>query len=471
METANNIILSQNKAYEEIVAKLENIIKTNMVWDNEISLSGAAGTGKTYITTKLVKALLTNYHITITAPTHKALQVLRQNLIAQEITTVDTKTIQSFLNIKLVTDYDKGIQKFEPIKSNEKDTTTTDILIVDESSMISEDIYNYIIKEIEKSRVKAVLFVGDEYQLLPIDSDTNQIFSIRNKYKLTQIVRQAKDSYIITMATKARSIIKSKQYISIKEFFEDVAFKDKIQFFHSIEEFHNDFCTPDTWAKKDKVIVSFTNKSVDTHNRVIRRKFWEAQNVLNPDTLLKGDKVIFQQANVIDEKIIHQNSDIAELSSAIKEYLGSLQIYFWDCKDLQGKPLKVVAPESQGRFEMILNKLAKAAKNNKYYESRKIMWKNFFDLKDMFVDVKYTYASTIHKVQGSTYETVYIDLTEIENMRDKDMMFRLLYVALTRASTDVKILLPNSTNMLLAKMQDDILNSLDEQFKNLGIDL
>ena len=53
METASNISTTQNKAFEEIFAKLENIIKTDMVWDNEISLSGAAGTGKTYLTTKL----------------------------------------------------------------------------------------------------------------------------------------------------------------------------------------------------------------------------------------------------------------------------------------------------------------------------------------------------------------------------------------------------------------------------------
>ncbi len=60
---------------------------------------------------------------------------------------------------------------------------------------------------------------------------------------------------------------------------------------------------------------------------------------------------------------------------------------------------------------------------------------------------------------------MYIDLAKIKNMRDK-YVYRLLYVALTRASKDVKILLPNS-----AKMQDAILNSLDEEFKNLGISL
>ncbi|MDQ1339002.1 MAG: family ATPase [Campylobacterota bacterium] len=468
MASTNTSITTQNQAYEAIAAQLENIIKTDMKWDNEVSLSGAAGTGKTYLTTKLVKKLKEKYHITITAPTHKALQVLRQNLINDEIENVDTKTIQSFLNLTLVTDYDRGIQKFEPIKSKEKDNAKTDILIVDESSMIGQDLYEFIIKAIENERVKAVLYVGDEYQLLPIDSDKNQIFNVRSRYKLNEIVRQAKDSYIITMATKARNIIKSKNYISIKEFFDDAAFKDKVQFFNSAQSFYDDFCTPETWAKKDKAIVSFTNKSVDNHNRAIRKRFWEEQNVYDPETLLKGDKVIFQKANVISGMLIHQNSSIVELSSATKEYLNSLQIDFWDCKDLEDRPLKVVDPYSQGRFEMVLNTLAKDAKNEKHYETRKQKWERFFALKDMFADVKYIYASTIHKVQGSTYETVYIDLTEIENMRDKDMMYRLLYVALTRASQDVKILLPNQDNLILAKLQDERLNYLEEEFKNLN---
>jgi DNA replication protein DnaC len=82
MESTNINYMSQNQAFEAICLKLENIIKTDMMWDNEISLSGAAGTGKTYLTTKLVKKLISSYHITITAPTHKALQVLRQNLLS-----------------------------------------------------------------------------------------------------------------------------------------------------------------------------------------------------------------------------------------------------------------------------------------------------------------------------------------------------------------------------------------------------
>lgn len=460
MESKN--ITTQNQAFEAIAAQLDNIINTNMVWDNEVSLTGAAGTGKTYLTTKLVKKLHEKYHITITAPTHKALQVLRQNLLADSVDGVETKTLQSFLNLRLDTDYDKGMQKFEPMKkSKDNDESRTDLLIVDESSMISQELYDFIIRAIEQNRVKAVLFVGDEFQLLPIDNMNNKIFDIRNQYKLEKTVRQAQGSYIINMATKARNIIQSKKYISIKEFFDDVAFKNQVQFFTNQKDFHNDFCTPETWAKQDKVIASFTNDSVDAHNRIIRNRFWEAQNITNPEVLKKGDKVIFQQANVIDGKVVHQNSDIVELSSATKIYFEPFKIYFWDCRDLENKPFKVIDPDSKDNFSIALNKLANSAKYEKDIELRRKKWKSYFELKEVFIDVKYTYASTIHKLQGSTYESVYIDLSILENMKNKDMMYRLLYVAITRASTTVKVLLPGKEDTSLAEHQDNILKSFD----------
>ena len=56
-------------------------------------------------------------------------------------------------------------------------------------------------------------------------------------------------------------------------------------------------------------------------------------------------------------------------------------------------------------------------------------------------------------------------------MSDKDMMYRLLYVAITRASKDVKVLLPNNENEELSQYQNSVLNSLDLEFKNLAIDL
>ena len=51
------------------------------------------------------------------------------------------------------------------------------------------------------------------------------------------------------------------------------------------------------------------------------------------------------------------------------------------------------------------------------------------------------HASTIHKLQGSTYDVSYIDIFSLAQnyyMSDEEK-YRLLYVAITRASQDIKI--------------------------------
>jgi ATP-dependent exoDNAse (exonuclease V) alpha subunit len=470
------LTLSQTIIFNNIISQLDKIIKTGMVWDNIVSLRGAAGTGKTFLTTKIVRKLQSKYQITITAPTHKALKVLRNNLEDEGISNITTKTIQSFLKIELITDYDKGIQRFQPKKMNKTEKSYADILIVDESSMVSEDLYSYIKEAIEENRVKAVLFIGDIYQLLPQDSNENKIFNVVNQHKLTEIVRQVKDSYIIQVSTKVRDIIKSHKYIPFTKFFNENTDK-RVKFFNNLEEFHNDFSKNNNWSNEDKVITSFTNKTVDYHNRFLRKQYWKEQGKQNIPTLLVGDELIFQNANVIEENIIHQNSDIIKLKYCQRYFHEALKIYYWDCKDEENKPFKTVDIESYAQYNNSLNLLAKSAKEEQNYHKRKEKWRLFFNIKETFSNLKYTFASTIHKLQGSTYKTVYIDLTDIEKIlkSDGNTLFRLLYVAITRASEDIKILLPNfnnqkkDINFLLADIQNNNILSFQNDFDKLGM--
>ena len=64
----------------------------------------------------------------------------------------------------------------------------------------------------------------------------------------------------------------------------------------------------------------------------------------------------------------------------------------------------------------------------------------FFEFKnDTFCDLRPIHSSTVHKAQGSTYQTVYVDLTDIGRNTRKDVLLRLLYVALTRSRGDVVV--------------------------------
>lgn len=60
--------------------------------------------------------------------------------------------------------------------------------------------------------------------------------------------------------------------------------------------------------------------------------------------------------------------------------------------------------------------------------------------------MQYIHASTIHKLQGSTYNVSYVDLFFLCNNSyiNSDKKYRLAYVAATRARENVKVFLPES---------------------------
>jgi len=68
----------------------------------------------------------------------------------------------------------------------------------------------------------------------------------------------------------------------------------------------------------------------------------------------------------------------------------------------------------------------------KYLSSNK-NWKTFFMVKNGIIDLRQRDASTVHKAQGSTYDTVFLDIADLTSCNAKSMVARMLYVAVSRA--------------------------------------
>jgi ATP-dependent exoDNAse (exonuclease V) alpha subunit len=87
----------------------------------------------------------------------------------------------------------------------------------------------------------------------------------------------------------------------------------------------------------------------------------------------------------------------------------------------------------------------KLKKHGPEEKTRRALWRKYFAIKNSFADLKYIYSSTIHKLQGSTYDSLYIDLASIVglsvNPEKTDLAYRLAYVTVTRARKDIKVLL------------------------------
>lgn len=445
----------QQEVFTQIVSALEtkvnSVLKTTNIEHYILSLTGPAGTGKTFLTTQLAQYLAqrgteseypmsSDFDFTITAPTHKAVGVL-SSLLRENNIQASCKTIHSFLGIKPFIDYTTGEEKFVVDKTNKRKDRTS-ILTVDESSMIGSTLYEYIIEAIEDRRVNVVLFIGDPYQLLPVDNSRNEIYELPNRFSLSEVVRQAEDSYIIRLATKLRERIKKQDFINLQQFFQENLEKE-ITFFHNKEAFLDDFYKEESWHKENKILATYKNKDVDAFNKTIRNKFWEQKGNTTPSSLLAGDMIRFKDAYTVGDITIYHNGQELQLGSAELKYHDSLHIEYWECRStdaLSQQVFRVVNPDSEAVFNRKLQLLATKAKQAKFPDNKKL-WKLYYETRNMFANVQYIHASTIHKLQGSTYDVSYIDIFSLAQnyyMSDEEK-YRLLYVAITRASQDIKI--------------------------------
>jgi hypothetical protein len=172
--------------------------------------------------------------------------------------------------------------------------------------------------------------------------------------------------------------------------------------------------------------------------------------------LIDGEYIVLQEAYESNKKFIN-NGEVIKVDTPILNYDSKLELDYWSFiynenedsinSELEGDSLikvNIIDDSSLEQYSRILEALAQLAsthKQNKNHSESKKVWGQYWNLKKRFVDIKYSYAYTVHKLQGSTYTDVYINVRDIiACVNDMEMLYRLIYVALTRAKGNVYIL-------------------------------
>ena len=424
----------------EVFNNISGDIMKGLLGNNDysiITLSGYAGTGKTYLLSELIKFFNGKYKQTVTAPTHQAVKVITDTLFDNGCPTIDSRTIHSYLKLKLEDDHETGKKKltqnlFNPDKNH---ADIIDILYTDESSMVSDELLGYAVQKIKSKELKVIVLVGDQFQLLPVDdTEVSTLIKDEVEHELKFPVRQAEGSPILTTSWVIKDRIIDKQYPRIDTLF------DKLTVTKSRKEFMTRYFDDDN----TKMIGSFTNKMSQRYNNYVRKLTKDSPE----ECFIPGDELCFYDTFYKGEQLIHLNSEVTEIESCVKMYDDKHNVSYWNVIDTDFNAFPVLDFDDQPKFQRSLQVLADKANGTKNPQLRRSTWAQYFALKNKYANVRYNFSSTLHRLQGSTVDSIYCDFTDLENrnvygeyMYDRDTVFRLMYVAITRARTNVVILL------------------------------
>ena len=428
-----------------------------------MTLAGAAGTGKSYLSKYILKHI-PQFCICVSAPTHKALKVIKAT--SEE----NGRTLQSLLGLAVdqdMEDFDPANLKFD--KKNKAKLENYAFILLDEASMIQSSLREYLQEEAIRCKVK-ILFVGDPIQLPPVGETESTVFNSRFidggiVYLSTPCRQSAKNPAYSLLLADRHDIERSNTSFNvlINHLKEQDLFTEalevnlvkavdntyKVLRHHLNNEMINSegegFKIYTNWQEfREKMYDTFIdyhlvsdyegvktlawrNDIVTSHNRCIRKKLF-------PDTtddLVAGDLLMcyrpitkWDSASRSSYTLVH-NSDELLVKQVTKE-LSSIGIKIYST-------LAAVSEDEEQLIDFVRKEdYNEYIDNYTHYKkaAKKRGWASFYGFYDNHLLLEnlgklynnrympnkafdYAYALTVHKSQGSTYNEVFIDMADI----------------------------------------------------------
>lgn len=437
-----------------------------------VGLTGAGGTGKTFITKYIIAhCKYSNSVIKCTSPTHKACRVFSQALGGRNV-----DTIQSTFGLRLdlrLEDFDPNTPQFNPMAKPKLENIK--LLLIDEASMLPTKLVTYICKICKELSIK-ILFIGDAYQLAPVNETKSVAFDrCFEVYHLKQVVRQAANNPITNLLNLLRYDIEHKTY----KFLEYVSNHVGVTNYNNIGEgfsicnstvFKNviDMSFSDEAYTKNidmYRIIGYTNACVSGWNNYIRNTIIRDsdKNIITKNDLIMSYETIVNEfmeivINNSEEYIINDIVDFVDDTYGFKGFLVKFQLIHGGTIT---RPLFVIDHRDKftiQKYHKTITDLINVAKKANG-GTRVARWRDYYTFKKKYLiaaniidrsgrtlydrDIDYGFAITAHKSQGSTYDSVFVDVNNMVYDRighpytNQDDLLRRLYVGCSRAHKEL----------------------------------
>ena len=389
-------------------------------------LSGGPGTGKTTTINVMIRFFeQEGLDIFLAAPTGRAAKRMT------EATGFEAKTIHRLLELNGAVSDDEKSSMGIRFERNEMNPLETDVIIIDEMSMVDIYLFQSLLKAISPGT--RLIMVGDRNQLPSVGpGQVLKDLMESNRFStvvLSKIFRQAGESDIVVNAHKineGKSILldnKSKDFFFLERDNVNVIYKHMIL-----------------------LITEKLPKYVESGVYDIQVLTPMRKGALGVETL---NKILQQYLNPPDEKkneIVHGDG-ILRLGDKVMQIKNNYQLE-WEVVSKYGIPVD----GGQGVFNGDVGIV------KQINETAKTIVVEFDDLRRVTYpmsgldEIELAYAITIHKSQGSEYPAVILPL-----LTGPKMLFNrnLLYTAITRAKSCVTVLGSRETVNQMVKNESE----------------
>jgi energy-coupling factor transporter ATP-binding protein EcfA2 len=411
---------------------------------NLFLLTGYAGTGKSTIVFQLVKLLKEQgKRIVMTAPTNKAVDVLRRVAAESGIQGIDLMTTHALLGLSMVS---RGGEKFLE-QMGMSYIGMYDVVFIDECSMIGATLWEFIERVANGNsnllfsrQCPKLVLMGDPAQLKPVNEGRSPSFKVSNRVQLTQVVRQG-DTPLLDFITAIRKTVRGKTLFQpFAKFSADRsngAFMVKRQTLlkYACKKLAKEFAAnPDCFR-----ILCWTNQQVDWYNRVIRAYLYgeDAGRFVVGERLITREPVVAPDGKTV---ILATSTEVKVCDFTEDDYAGYKA---WRVSvatnDGTIRQIYVLHEHEQRRFDTEAKRLLKGAKGNPF------LWRRYYKHLETFANVRPCFALTVHNSQGSTFNEVGIDGNDLSkravdgrlsSIRETNSLW---YVAASRAREKILV--------------------------------
>ena len=412
----------QEKALKAIKSFLKNKRK------HEFTLSGYAGVGKTTLISHIIEiARGSSMPAILCAPTNKAADVLKQKTKLSSCSTVH-KTI-----------YNVDKRGRMHLKNTSKHIGG--LIICDEASMLDDGLIKDLREFAAKFRHK-ILYVGDNFQLPPVNKSKFTVFDLpeKDKITMTHICRQEEDSSIILYATALREVGRD-AFIPSSSLGDIIVDKEANIWKEYIKSLQNN---------EDSTLIVWRNVERIKYNLKARAMLKHSGNISAGEPLM----VISNSTHYNNGEVFHLNEKFTHLSNTKITYSdGYAYGRYGSCISINEANAELILTETGvpilffPRFEKpsLYHTQVRASEIDKilpeniksyFIEENK---KGRLSLNRNVVIATYGYAITAHKAQGSQWDNVFIEeacrfASNSITPEKREEEARWLYTAITRAS-------------------------------------